>query len=471
MTATRKKVAIVGGGITGLAAAFYLHRDENDTVDFTLFEQSTRLGGKIQTVYHDGFVVERGPDSFVARKRSASKLVTDIGLETELVRNHAGQAYVLNNDRLYPIPGGSIMGIPTEVTPFVKTNLFSLLGKVRAAYDLILPRRSRENEDQSLGHFFRRRLGNEVVENLIEPLLSGIYSSDIDRLSLMATFPQFYEVEREHRSLMLGMKKTTPSPQKRSKDEKKPSAFLTLSNGLESLVKKIEEFLPPESIQKNRGVEKIIKHKDRYDVYVANGEKQTFDAVIITSPHAVIKQILRHYTISDMLKNYSSTSVANVAMAFDVDKVKLSQDGTGFVVSRNANYTITACTWTHHKWPHTTPEGKVLLRAYVGRPGQSEIVEASDEDIIDVVLQDLNKVMFIEGRPDFHVVTRWREAMPQYTVGHKFRIEALKSQVQAELPGVFLAGSSFEGVGIPDCIDQGIEALNQTLTFLNIKKA
>lgn len=468
---TKKKVAIVGGGITGLAAAYYLHKDESNTVDFTLFEQSNRLGGKIQTVRRDGFVIERGPDSFVARKQSAAKLVTDIGLETELVRNHAGQAYVLNNDRLYPIPGGSMMGIPTEITPFVKTNLFSPLGKARAAYDLVLPRQSKENEDQSLGHFFRRRLGNEVVENLIEPLLSGIYSSDIDRLSLMATFPQFYEVERKHRSLMLGMKKTSPQTKKRSKGEAKPGAFLTLRSGLESLVKKIEELLPLESIKKNRGVEKIVKNNARYDVYLTNGDKQTFDAVIMTAPHAAIKKILREYPITDMLENYSSSSVANVAMAFDANKVKLSHDGTGFVVSRNANYTITACTWTHDKWPHTTPEGKVLLRAYVGRPGQAEIVDASDEDIIDVALTDLNKVMRIEGRPDFHVITRWREAMPQYTVGHKFRIDALKSQVQAELPGVFLAGSSFEGVGIPDCIDQGIEALNQTLTFLNVKKA
>lgn len=464
MAANKKSVAIIGGGITGLAAAFYLNRDESETFDFTLFERSERLGGKIQTVKRDGFIIERGPDSLVARKPSGVQLVKDVGLEREITGNAAGQAYVLNNERLYPIPGGAVMGIPTEIAPFIETKLFSLKGKARAACDLVLPRQSRENEDQSLGYFFRKRLGNEVVENLIEPLLSGIYSGDIDQLSLMATFPQFYEVEQKHRSLILGMKKTTPPrPKKQLEDGeiRKPSAFVTLRNGLESLVTRIEELLPKESIRKNTAVEKVVKKGDRYELQLANGETVTYDAVIITSPHPVVRQMLRDYSFVNVLENYPMASVANVAMAFDEDKVNISQDGTGFVVSRNANYNITACTWTNRKWPHTTPEGKVLLRGYVGRPGNTEIVDADDDKIIDVVLNDLKKVMNIEGQPNFHVVTRWKNVMPQYTVGHKLRIGALQSNVQAELPGVFLAGSSFEGVGIPDCIDQGIAAVNK----------
>lgn len=473
MTANKKNVAIIGGGIAGLAAAFYLNKDESETYDFTLFERSERLGGKIQTVKRDGFVIERGPDSLVARKPSAVTLIKDVGLESEIVGNHAGQAYVLNNEELYPIPGGAIMGIPTEVGPFIETELFSLKGKARAACDLVLPRQSRENEDQSLGYFFRKRLGNEVVENLIEPLLSGIYSGDIDQLSLMATFPQFYEVEQKHRSLILGMKKTTPSrPKKQAEDgeKRKPSAFVTLRNGLESLVTRIEELLPSDAIRKNTAVEKIVKKNDGYEIQLDSNETLEFDAVIITSPHSAVSHMLRDYSFINILENYPTASVANVAMAFDEVDVHIDKDGTGFVVSRNANYNITACTWTNRKWPHTTPDGKVLLRGYVGRPGQTEIVAADDEEIIDVVLQDLKKVMHIKGKPNFHVITRWKNMMPQYTVGHKLRIDALKSNVQAELPGVFLAGSSFEGVGIPDCIDQAIEAVNKMKNFFRTSR-
>lgn len=469
MTTNKKKVAIIGGGITGLAAAFYLNRQENDRFDFTLFEQSERLGGKIQTVKRDGFVIERGPDSLVSRKPSGITLVKDAGLEADLVNNATGQAYVLNNERLYPIPGGSVMGIPTELGPFIETELFSLRGKARAACDLILPRQSRENEDQSLGHFFRKRLGNEVVENLIEPLLSGIYSGDIDNLSLMATFPQFYEVEQKHRSLILGMKKTRPAkPKKQTEDSEKQklSAFVTLRNGLESLVTAIEEQLPAQSIRKNTAVDKVVKKASGYEVQLDNGERQDFDAVIITVPHSAVLHMLRDYSFVNILKNFPMASVANVAMAFDEDDVDIGRDGTGFLVSRNADYNITACTWTSRKWPHSTPEGKVLLRGYVGRPGHTNIVDADDEEILNVVLQDFKKMMHIEGKPKFHIVTRWKKMMPQYTVGHKFRMDALKSNVQAELPGVFLAGASFEGVGIPDCINQGIEALEQVQTFL-----
>ncbi|PWA11777.1 protoporphyrinogen oxidase [Pueribacillus theae] len=464
MTAERKKVAIIGGGITGLSAAFYLYKEGN--MDFTLFEATDHLGGKIQTVKHEGFTIERGPDSFVARKKSASKLAADVGLESELVGNYKGQAFVLNNDTLYPIPGGAIMGIPTELGPFIETELFSASGKARAALDFILPRTGRENEDQSLGGFFRKRLGDEIVENLIEPLLSGIYAGDIDRLSLMSTFPQFYEVERKYRSLILGMKKTTPAPKKQEEGAKKPSNFLTLKNGLESLVKAIENALPPESIRKKTAAESLRKYDKKYELRLSSGEKERFDAVLITTPHMTARKLLEDYSFMGILRDIPTTTVANVAMAFDEEKVNLTKDGTGFVVSRNANYTITACTFTHRKWLHTTPNGKVLLRTYVGRPGNSEIVEATDEEIIDVSLHDLNRLIDIKGRPDFYFVTRWREAMPQYTVGHQFRIQAVKENLAKQLPGVFLAGSSYEGVGIPDCIDQGIDAVKKITEYM-----
>ncbi|RBW69394.1 protoporphyrinogen oxidase [Bacillus taeanensis] len=466
----RRHIAIIGGGMTGLAAAYYLQKEIKEKklpITYTLIESSNRLGGKIQTDYTNGFIIEQGPDSFLARKKSAGKLAADVGLSDELVSNSTGQAYVLSNAKLHPIPGGAVMGIPTELGPFMSTSLFSPAGKARAALDLVLPRKSGSNEDQSLGRFFRRRLGDEVVENLIEPLLSGIYAGDIDRLSLMSTFPQFYEVEQKHRSLIFGMKKTRPKSKK--EPNKKPSMFLTLKNGLESLVHKVEEQLNPHSIYKNTSVKKVTKEDRGYMLTFVNGETLYADAVIMTTPHNVTAKMFNNYSFMNSFHDTPSTTVATVAMAFDESALKQELNGTGFVISRQEDFTITACTWTNKKWPHTTPDGKVLLRCYVGRAGNSRIVEEKDEVIVKTVLDDLNKIMKIEGRPEFYRITRLRESMPQYTVGHKYRLEAMKSRLKSELSGVFLAGMSYGGVGIPDCIDQGINAVHDVLEYSKVE--
>ncbi len=464
-----KRIVIVGGGITGLTAAYYLQkemRELNLSYEITLLEGSDRLGGKIHTDTTNGFVIERGPDSFLARKESAARLVKEVGMEDQLVPNSTGQAFVLNNDQLYPIPGGAVMGIPTELTPFVSTKLFSLRGKARAAGDLVLPRREDNGEDQSLGLFFRRRLGNEVVENLIEPLLSGIYAGDIDKLSLMSTFPQFSEVERKYRSLILGMKKTTPAS-RRSTGKKKP-AFLTVKSGLQSLVKAIEDHLSDVNIRKNVKVDQLSRSDENqpYTITTTSGEVILADAVIVTTPHQQVYHMLREHDEVAPLKEMPSTTVATVAMAFPEEAVKKAMDGTGFVVSRNADYTITACTWTHRKWQHSAPAGKVLLRCYVGRAGKEEIVEKSDEEIVQTVLNDLNQIMEIEGHPEFYRITRWRQSMPQYEVGHRKRIDLVQTGVEKKMPGVFLAGASYSGVGLPDCIDQGEAAVASVLNYL-----
>jgi protoporphyrinogen/coproporphyrinogen III oxidase len=464
----KQKVVIIGGGITGLTSAYYLQKEAEKTgrpLDITLIEASHRLGGKIQTVTKDGFVIERGPDSFLERKESAARLAKEVGVDDELVNNSTGKSYVLVNEELHPMPGGSVMGIPTQMAPFVTTGLFSMQGKARAAADFVLPKSSVKG-DQSLGQFFRRRLGDEVVENLIEPLLSGIYAGDIDQLSLMSTFPQFYQVEQKHRSLILGMRKTTPAPQ--NKGGKKKGIFLTLTRGLQSLVDAIEENLAPDSVLKGVRVEHIEKDENSsYSLLLNNGERLEADSVIVTTPHPAIPAMFPQYRFFDHLKNTPATSVATVAMAFPEEAITKDIDGTGFVVSRNSDYTITACTWTHKKWPHSTPEGKVLLRCYVGRAGDEAVVDLSDSQIEKIVLQDLNKIMDISMEPEFTIVSRWKDAMPQYTVGHKDRLETMQSDVKRELPGLFIAGSSFEGLGLPDCIDQGEKAVHDVLKYLS----
>ncbi|WP_075981519.1 protoporphyrinogen oxidase [Bacillus massilinigeriensis] len=468
----KRTVVVVGGGITGLTTVYYLQkkaRENNWLLDIKLVEASARLGGKIQTFRKDGFVIEKGPDSFLERKQSASRLAKEVGLEGELVNNSTGKSFVLVQERLYSMPGGSIMGIPTQIAPFVTTGLFSFPGKMRAAADFFLPR-SNPAEDQSLGEFFRRRLGDEVVENLIEPLLSGIYAGDIDQMSLMSTFPQFYEVEQKYRSLVIGMKKTAPAPKKSTEpSKKKKGMFLTFKSGLQSFVEAIEAKLDPHSIIKGTKVENIQKQKEQYYVQLNNGEVLTADSVVLTVSHKVVPSIFPQYEFFKPFTSVPSTSVATVALVFPKEAVKKDINGTGFVVSRNSDYTITAVTWNHKKWPHTTPEGKVALRCYVGRAGDQTVVELSDDQIVKVVLEDLNKTMDITMEPEFFVVSRWKEAMPQYTVGHKKRLETIKRNLDRELPGVFLAGGSYEGLGIPDCIDQGEAAVEKVLNYLKMK--
>ncbi|ATH94950.1 protoporphyrinogen oxidase [Bacillus glycinifermentans] len=467
MSGERKQIVIIGGGITGLAAAFYLERKIKKNglpAEVTLVEASPRLGGKIQTVHKDGYIVEKGPDSFLERKQSAPQLVKDLGLGHLLVNNAIGQSYVLVNETLYPIPEGAVMGVPTKVAPFLTTGLFSLQGKLRAGMDLVLPA-SKPQDDQSLGEFFRRRVGGEVVENLIEPLLSGIYAGDIDRLSLMSTFPQFYQTEQKYRSLILGMKKSAGNKSKQAAPVKKQGQFQTLKTGLQTIVEELEKQLELTKIYK--GTKAVgIERGQHYSFKLDNGIVLHADAAVITAPHKAIAAMFPDEDWLKGMREMVSTSVANVALGFPEEAVKMEHEGTGFVISRNSDFSITACTWTNKKWPHTTPEGKVLLRAYVGKAGDESVVEQSDNEMVRIVLEDLKRIMKIEGEPEMTCITRWNEAMPQYHVGHKERIKKVREGLQTSYPGIFVTGASFEGVGIPDCIDQGKQAVKDVLAHL-----
>ncbi|MFC8573775.1 protoporphyrinogen oxidase, partial [Heyndrickxia sporothermodurans] len=454
------KVVIIGGGITGLTSAFYLQNEikqNNLPIEFKLVEASRRLGGKIKTVRKDGFVIETGPDSVLTKKESFSKLVDKLGLQHELIESETDKTYVISNDKLYLIPEGAVVGIPTQLSPFILSSLFSFSGKIRAAADLIIPR-LKEKKDVSIGQFFRRRFGDEVVENLIEPLLSGIYAGDIDQLSLKAIFPQYYEVEKRYRSLIIGTKR----------DKTYSNRFLTLKNGLESIVESMEEKLEENSIMKGIRVVNVEKSlgDQCYEVFLNNGEHLHADSVIIALPHYLLPNILPRYDFFEPLSKVPATSVATVAMAFSEEAIRKNFDGTGFVVARNSDYTINACTWSHKKWPHSTPDGKVLLRNYIGRAGDETVVDLSDAEIEQIVFDDLNKLVELSDEPDFTIVSRWKNAMPQYTIGHEERVKALKDNIVKNLPGVIIGGSSFEGISVPDCISQGESIVKDVLQYL-----
>lgn len=464
-----KKVIVIGGGITGLATAYYLQkeaREKSIRLQVKLIEASERLGGVISTAKRDGFTIERGPDSIIARKKSALRLIEEVGLQDKIVSNTAGKSFIYARGKLHTMPEGSFMGIPTKVAPFALSGLFSPLGKLRAAGDFILPK-GKALPDQSLGAFFRRRLGDEVVENLIEPLLSGIYAGDIDELSLMALFPNFYDIEQKHGSLVVGLNKTMPKPPKTVKKvPSKKGMFISLNTGLEELIHQVEKRLHKDTVLKGTAVEKVEKLEKGYRVLFTSGEAEMADSVVIATDHFHARNMLSDYSFMDVFKDMPANSVANVAMAFPKSAIEKDIEGTGFLVSRNSGFRITACTWTHKKWPGTAPEDMALLRCYVGKPDDQEAVDLSDEEIVELVLKDLNKTMNITVKPEFHIVTRWKKAMPQYTVGHLQKIQMVKENLSKELPGVFLAGGSFEGVGIPGCIDQAEAAVGKVLNYL-----
>jgi len=467
MSDSKKQIVIIGGGITGLTAAYYLQKEVRENYlpySVKLIEASHRLGGQMQTYRKDGYLIERGPDSFLETKEKAVQLATEVGMADRLVHNHPGKTFILANDRLHTIPGGAVMGIPTEIRPFMTTKLFSVPGKLRAAADLILPR-SQVKNDQSLGGFFRRRLGDEVVENLIEPLLSGVYAGDIDKMSLMTLFPHFYQIEKKYRSLIVGMKKSAP-PRPKELSGKNKGSFLAFDTGLQSFADAITAKLEPNSFKLGSRVERVLKKTRGYEIELNGGEVLAADSIIMTVPHHTIYTIFPEYEFFQDFKDVPSTSIATIALGFPKEAVQKDIDGTGFLISRNSDYTITSCTWLHKKWPHTTPDGKVLLRCFVGRSGGEAIVDLSDDQIVANVMTDLFKMIEIKQDPELTIVSRWINAMPQYTVGHQERMKNVREGIKKELPGIFIAGGSYNGVGLPDCIKQGEEAVAEVLKYL-----
>ncbi|MFC3899650.1 protoporphyrinogen oxidase [Aliicoccus persicus] len=440
-----KKVAIIGAGITGLSTAYYL-KDHDANID--IYEQTDRVGGKVNTYRQDGYTLELGPESYLSRKTIMTELAVDIGMESELVRNEVGLSFIYVNNKLSPLPKGTMLGVPTELWPFLKTDIVSPVGKLRAGLDLFKPV-LKIDKDITAGDFFRRRLGDEVLENLIEPLLSGVYGTDIDKLSLMSTFPNFKQQEEQHGGLIKGMIKSKKSAPKKTS---KQGMFFQFKNGLQSFIDRLNDAVIENGahVHLNHTLESVKKLDEGYELTI-NGETNIYDEVIITTPHFSYKKWFTDAKL-DYFKTMPATSVATVVFGFNEGDVVNEKEGTGFVVSRNQDTAITACTWTSKKWPHSTPDGKVVLRAYVGRPGDNIVKEKSEEDLAKAAMHDLRQIMTIKKEPEFTIVTPMVDSMPNYHLGHKDHVTELESYMEQEYPGLYLIGASHYAVGLPDCV-------------------
>ncbi|MBC1974395.1 protoporphyrinogen oxidase [Listeria booriae] len=462
----RKKIVVIGGGITGLSSTFYLKKElEKQNLDYelVLLEAGTKVGGKIDTMKRDGYIIERGPDSFLRRKPEMQDLVKDLGMEDCLVENATGENFVLAKQGLHAIPKGSIMGIPTRFRPFFKSRLLSSSGKFRVLGDLFLGKKRVANEDMALGTFLRARVGDEMVDNILEPLMSGIYAGDLDEMSAEATGEQFLKLEDEHGSLLKGVRQIYNKTTAKQPTE---ATFLTVREGLSSVVSALEQELSTKIIKKGKRVQAITRQPRGYEITISKKEKLQADSIFIALPYQEIVPLFRGDAVFEQIGEIPAASVATVAMVFPKDAVVEDIKGSGFVVSRNEDFSMAACSWIHRKWPHTVPEDKILLRAFVGRRKEESIVDLADKAIEETVLSDLNRIMKINQAPEFTTVTRWRNSIPQYTVGHERRKEAIYSEFKQSYPGIFAGGASFEGVELSECVRQAKSGVTSVLNFL-----
>ena len=473
MQPVQPKVVIIGGGISGLTAAYFLaerHRTERTPpIACTLIEAAPRLGGKIVTERAQGFILEGGPDSFLAQKPWGVELCRRLGLDSQLMGTNPmrRRTFVLSEGRLRELPEGMSMGLPRKVGPFVRSGVLSWKGKMRLAAELFIPPRQ-GNQDESLGSFFRRRLGSEALDRLIEPLLTGIYTGDADRLSLLATFPRFREMELQHGSLLRSI--LAANRQKCSGSETAiETPFVTLRNGLGDLVEALAANLQKTTVLAGRrAVEVRPGEKQGYAVRLDDDRWLSAQALILAAPAYDAASLLTPLDrrLADELQNIPYASSLTVSLGFDKQGLAHPLDGYGFVVPRVERRPLIAATWTSSKWDGRAPEGTVLLRAYLGGTGREAMMDRTDAELIQIVREEFRALLGIEQSPILARVYRWPRAMPQYEVGHLRRLEVI-DELAGRWPGLFLAGAGYRGVGLPDCIRDGMAAAENVLRYFD----
>ena len=465
-----KKVVIVGGGITGLAAAYRLQTLSSE-LNITLIERDTRLGGKISTEYVDGFVIENAPDSFLSRKPQGIALCEELGITNRLQgRNPAHtNTYVMRNGQLYDLPAGLTGLVPTNLDALAASPLISEEGKRRLAEELRLPPAPDEG-DESVAHFVSRRLGKEVFEQLIEPLMGGIYSGDTKQLSLAATFPQLRQIELKYGSLIKGLLARQETGSKRQTESAYPP-FVSFRNGMQELIDRLVPRLTQSRLLTNHTVESLTPDKAGYRLTLSNERQIQADAVILTTPAYITAKLVAPWdnALADAHRAIPYASTAVVTLAYEQEKLPIPLDGRGYVIPAVEETEVKACTWTSCKWTGRVPEGFVLLRLFLGRYGKRNILQERDEQLILLARQELERTLSITAAPYLTRIHRWPNGMPQYNLGHVERLAQINSQL-AQHNGLFLAGASYRGVGIPDCIRSADEAAEKAVNYLRIKE-
>ncbi|MCA9876774.1 MAG: protoporphyrinogen oxidase [Thermomicrobiales bacterium] len=460
------RVVIIGGGITGLAAAHRL-TTYLPQARVTLLEQDARLGGKIITERREGFLIEGGPEALLTVK-PAGALCADLGLGPALQapRPESRRSYILRDGQLQPLPDGLGNLTPTQIWPLVTTPIISPLGKLRMGLDLVLPRR-RDPGDESLAHFIERRLGREAYAWLVNPLVGGIYAADGHRLSLAATFPHLRRLEQEHGGMIRGTlaaRRQAPP----AKGGGRPAPFQAPRGGLSELVDALAARLRAADVRvETASAASAVRRRGQgYAVSRASGETEWADAVICAAPAPAAATLLAGLDprLTEHLRAIPHASVTTLALAYPRQAIPHPLAGSGYLTPRAERRPVRACTWVSAKWAGRAPEDASLLRVSFGGAGQSEISDASDDDLLRLAREEVRAVLGVTAPPRFTRVFRWPQAMPQYEVGHLERLSGIDACLD-DSPNLALAGNAYRGVGVADCLQSGEQAADRLITY------
>lgn len=465
-----KRVVIIGGGIAGLATAWSLREHQPEGADFeiVLVERNERFGGNIRTEREGGFLVEGGPDCFLSEKPWAMELCKRIGLSGKLLptNDKNRKTFVLSGGRLHVLPEGVILMIPTKILPLATSSLISWPGKMRMAMDLFVPKR-KGGGDESLGDFVRRRLGKEALEKIAEPLVAGVHAGDPETMSVRASFPKFVQLEEESGSLIRGMVKRMAQAAAHRKPAQagnqppgvRVTMFMTLKDGLSELVETLTSRLEGmENTVLRKGVQAVSVEKAGagYRVSLDGGGSLDADAVVVAAPAWSAASILKgeDNALSEKLLTIPYVSTATVSIGFKKKDITHPMNGFGFVVPKVEGRKIMAATWTSVKFAGRAPDDSVLIRCFVGGSKNAELVSLGDAEMLKMVREELRAIMGIGAEPVLARAFRWRNSMPQYTIGHEERVAWIDERLKGH-PGLFLAGSAYYGIGISDSVRYG----------------
>jgi protoporphyrinogen/coproporphyrinogen III oxidase len=468
-----KRIAIIGGGISGLSAAYTIDekRRSGTPVQYMLFESSPRLGGVLVTDRVDGCIVEAGPDSFLTEKPWAADLCAKIGLGDQLIGSNDSErkTYIVAKGKLVEMPDGLMFMVPTKIMPTVRSPLFSLGTKIRMAAEWFRPPR-KASEDETVAEMVKRHYGPEMVDLLADPLLCGIYGGEASQLSVRAVLPRFADMESKHGSLGRAMLKA------RKKSAVTPSVparplFTSLKNGMRQMVDALVARLDAKALKASAPVLSVIRQDDGWTV-CAGYKTDHFDAVIIATPTHAAAALLEtaDENLARDLSEIQYSSSVTVTLGYDETVRRTLPAGFGFLVPRTAGHRMLAATFVHNKFPHRAPENRAIIRCFLGGARDEQILQASEEEILQTVQRELREIVNLNAEPLFARVYKWKSAMAQYSVGHLERVQRIESFRQ-KLPGLALAGNGYNGIGVPDCVRSGSEAAGKILAEMGMWSA
>ncbi len=450
------RIAVIGGGISGLSAAHRLVEIQPDA-KVQLFEASDRVGGILETIHRDGYLIERSADMFTTKDPWALDLCRRVGLEDQLLNTNEAfrRAFVVHRGQLVPVPEGFTLMSPAKMMPVLKTPLLSWIGKARLGWERFVPRR-RDESDESLHAFATRRLGREVYDRLVQPLIGGIYTADPTKLSMQAAMPEFVAMEREFGNLTRGVREKATKA-KRTGTGARYGMFLALRDGMSSLIDAIASRLPDGCVQLNSPLESIRRDDNHWQLTLEGAaDAREFDALILATRAPHTAALLRDID-SDLANELVSIQYASAAvpvLGYRREQIDHPLDGFGFVVPFVEQRQILSGSFTSIKFPGRAPDDSVLFRIFIGGACQEELVSLSDDELFELAERELAELLGVRGEPQVRELVRWTGAMPQYHLGHLERVARIEDAA-SKLPSFALAGNAYRGVGIPFCIRSG----------------